>query len=391
MGKEQLLTDLLVRQAGRSQLGDLVLLPGQHSVGDVPAAAGGAKLRCRASSPGLGSELLEGAVCRGQLGPGGGCGVGAAELLAVGEPDPGRVEGPLLDARQAERGLEERGRAIVADGEGRASADELAYFVTVAEELHFGRAADRLGIAQPPLSRAISRLERRLGVRLFDRTSRRVSLTPAGQAFLDASRGVLAAADTAVRTAQRAARFDRLVVAARPGQGSGLLAAVLPRYERSKDALPVEILFTRQQAAALRDGTADAGLMCSTEDLTGLQTAELINEAPVALLPAAHLLASHPAVTIGELRHLDTFAEQCPDSSLDQIIDLVALGRLIVVVSDSTTSKLGPEVTAVPVTGVPASLLVLGWTPAIPRPALAAFISQAKRVTGSLVSHPKAS
>jgi DNA-binding transcriptional LysR family regulator len=273
----------------------------------------------------------------------------------------------------------------------RLETREFAYFVTVAEELHFGRAADRLGIAQPPLSRAISRLERRLGVRLFDRTSRSVSLTPAGEAFLDASRDVLAAADAAVRTAQRAARSNRLVVAARPGQGSRLLTTILPRYDRSKDALPVEILFTRQQAAAVRDGTADAGLMCSTEDLTGLQTAELITEAPVALLPAGHPLASRPAVTIGELRRLDTFAEQCPDSSLDQIIDLVALQRLIVVVSDGITGKLGPDVTAVPVTGVPASLLVLGWATAIPRPALAAFISQAKRVTDSLVSHPKAS
>ena len=273
----------------------------------------------------------------------------------------------------------------------RVEIREFAYFVTVAEELHFGRAADRLGIAQPPLSRAISRLERRLGVRLFDRTSRSVSLTPAGQVFLDASRGVLAAADTAVRTAQRAARCHRLVVAARPGQASELLAAFLPRYGRSKDALPVEILFTRQQPAAVRDGTADAGLMCSTQDLTGLQTTELIKETAVALLPAGHPLASQSAVTIGDLRRLDTFAEQCPDSSLDQIIDLVALRRLIVVVSDSVTGKLGREVAAVPVTGVPASLVVLGWASAIPRPALAAFISQAKHVTDSLVTHPKAS
>ena len=273
----------------------------------------------------------------------------------------------------------------------RLETREFAYFVAVAEELHFGRAADRLGIAQPPLSRAISRLERRVGVRLFDRTSRSVSLTPAGKAFLDASQNVLAAADTAVRAAQRAARSHRLVVAARPGQGSALLAAVLPRYERSKDALPVEILFTRQQGAAVRDGTADAGLMCSTEDLTGLRTADLIKESAVALLPTGHPLASRPAVTIGELCDLDTFAEQCPDTSLDQIIDLVALRRLIVVVSDSTTGKLGPEVTAVPVTGLPESLVVLGWLPATPSPALAAFISQAKRVTGSLVSHSKAS
>ena len=141
-------------------------------------------------------------------------------------------------------------------------------------------------------------------------------------------------------------------------------------------------------------GVAACGLVelvAEGGECLGLRTAELIKEAPVALLSAGHPLASRPAVTIGELRRLDTFAEKCPDSSLDQIIDLVALRRLIVVVSDSIAGKLGPEVTAVPVTGVPASLLVLGWMPAIPRPALAAFISQVKRVMDSLVTHPKAS
>ncbi|MFF3330673.1 LysR family transcriptional regulator [Streptomyces sp. NPDC002888] len=75
----------------------------------------------------------------------------------------------------------------------RLETRELEYFVAVAEELHFGRAAERLGIAQPPLSRAISRLERRMGVQSFERTSRRVDLTAAGAVFLAESRKVLRA------------------------------------------------------------------------------------------------------------------------------------------------------------------------------------------------------
>ena len=82
---------------------------------------------------------------------------------------------------------------------------ELRYFVAVAEELHFGRAAERLGIAQPPLSRAISQLERRLGVTLFERTSRQVTLTAAGEVLLGEGLAALDAVSAAERRTRRAA------------------------------------------------------------------------------------------------------------------------------------------------------------------------------------------
>ena len=85
---------------------------------------------------------------------------------------------------------------------------ELRYFVAVAEELHFGRAAERLGMAQPPLSRAIQQLERRLGVCLLERNRRGVALTDAGEVLLHEGRATLDAATAAARRTRRAGGAD---------------------------------------------------------------------------------------------------------------------------------------------------------------------------------------
>jgi DNA-binding transcriptional LysR family regulator len=250
----------------------------------------------------------------------------------------------------------------------------LAYFVAVAEELHFGRAAERLGMAQPPLSRAIGLLERRIGVRLLDRTSRRVTLTPAGEVFLVESRKVLDAADAAARRAQQASGSRALILAVRPGAGAGILSDLLDSYGRCRDAVPVDIVFTHDQVAALRAGTADVAVICGSADLADLRTVLLVEESPIALLPAGHHLANRSEVTLAEVRQDETFQASCPTIGLDEIIDLVSLRRLIVVVGDSVSGRLGTTVSAVTVSDLPGTLLMLAWTPHIPSPQLTAFI-----------------
>ena len=123
---------------------------------------------------------------------------------------------------------------------------ELRYFVAVAEELHFGRAAERLGIAQPPLSRAIRQLERRLGVTLLERTSRSVTLTEAGSVLLREGRAALDAVEAADRRTRRAALaatgHPGLVLVTKAGASDELLAKLLDAYAAEPGAVAVDVL-----------------------------------------------------------------------------------------------------------------------------------------------------
>lgn len=182
---------------------------------------------------------------------------------------------------------------------------ELEYFIAAADELHFSRAAVRLSIAQPALSKAIRRIETRLGVPLFVRSSRHVELTPAGEALREHGRHALNAVSAAVRNARRAADTQahlRLVL--KPGGDAGLLSGILAEYAHQPDARRVDILFSgpADRTDFLRDGRADVGLLFAPfDDLAGLAHETLHSEERVAILPSGHRLAGRASVRMSDL------------------------------------------------------------------------------------------
>jgi DNA-binding transcriptional LysR family regulator len=238
---------------------------------------------------------------------------------------------------------------------------ELAHFTAVADTLHFGAAAATLGISQPPLSRSIARLERRLGFPLFHRTTRRISLTSAGEVFLADCRRILTEMDAAIRRAQRVGASGSLKLAVRPGAGQTVLTGLLNSYAGLPGSGQVEVLYCYDEVSALQSGAADVALMCATSTTDGLELLELGDERPVAALPASHRLARRSTLTVADLRRLPEFSDELPNEPLDAIVDQVARGLLVIVVGEGVADRLGAGVTAVPVVDYPITHLVLAW------------------------------
>lgn len=276
----------------------------------------------------------------------------------------------------------------------RLSTRELEYFVALAEELHFGRAAERLGIAQPPLSRAISQLERRVGVPLLERTSRKVTLTPAGEVLLHESRKALDAVSAAMlRTRRAGAVSSRLVVVLKPGGDGGLLPDILARYEKDPDAIEVDLLFcgVGEQATMLRDGRADVGFVHTPhDDLSGFDTERLVVEKMIVVLPAGHRLAARSHVRLEDLEGENLPSWQGgtvdeghgPDPHAGgRLMQLIALGRLVAVVPESLAGQLRRDLTCVPVEDAPPSTLLVAWPERSRSRAVAAFVRAAAAVS----------
>ena len=248
----------------------------------------------------------------------------------------------------------------------RLETRELAHFLAVADELHFGRAATRLGIAQPALSKAIRQLERRLGVTLLERSSRAVALTEAGRVLTREARVALEAVSAAALRTQRAGTRDpRLILALKPGGDAGLLPAILATYEREPGVLPAEVAFGADPSRMLREGQADAALLYSPPDeLSGLDTEALLTEAPVAVLPASHPLAHRTSLQMTDLsgENLHRKPEDPSEmKSLSELMHLIALGRKVAVLPRVLTRPLRDDLITVPMADLPQVALLLAW------------------------------
>jgi DNA-binding transcriptional LysR family regulator len=204
----------------------------------------------------------------------------------------------------------------------------LRYFVAVAEELHFGRAARRLHLAQPPLSQQIRKLEEMLGHALFTRTSRAVKLTAVGEVFLERARITLRKVHDDVEVARSVGRGE--VGFLNVGFiGSGMLTflpAMLGQYRRHypKVNLQLREFHTSGVIRALLEGTLDVGFLRDGGPVEGLEVAPVFSEPFVAAVPKRHRLADRKTISAAELRDepFVLFSRSASDRAYEKTLSL---------------------------------------------------------------------
>ncbi|MBV8085577.1 MAG: LysR family transcriptional regulator [Chloroflexi bacterium] len=284
----------------------------------------------------------------------------------------------------------------------------LRYFVAVAEERHFGRAAAKLGMSQPPLSQQIQQLEGELGVQLLWRSTRRVELTHAGEVFLDHARRLLSQSDEAVQAARRAGRQEigQLRLGYVTTAGVDTLPALLERYHHEMPQIEVSLhsLPSAEQIAELEKGELDVALVRAPVTSRQLQTLTLRRDPFVALLPPNHPLASHRQVALPELvdepfvlwpsgSHMhDQVMQLCHDAGfepkvvkeadaglLHSIVGLVAAGMGVSIIAAAARGWASNSVACKPLAGLKtrAPLMVV-WRRDDTSPAVGAFVALAK-------------
>jgi DNA-binding transcriptional LysR family regulator len=284
---------------------------------------------------------------------------------------------------------------------------QLRSFVVVAEELHVGRAAARLHLTQPSLSRQIAALERDVGVPLFARVRRRFRLTPAGEVFLDNAREIVRRADAAVVEAERAHRGEVGTLRLRFVQSAtfGALPQVLGPFRAAYPDVTLDLrtMTTLEQTVELREGRADAGLLRLPGDDHDLRTRVISQDPLVAVLPGGHPLtrrrrlplvalaeepfvlytrSSGPSVNDAIIGHcmaagfIPHVVQEAPD--VQTIVSLVASGIGVSLLISPTPPTAEESVAYRPLTDkLPPWELALAWSPRNRSPALAKFLEVA--------------
>ena len=298
---------------------------------------------------------------------------------------------------------------------------ELRYFVAVAEELHFGRAARRLNMAQPPLSKAIRQLETKLATQLLKRTTRHVELTSAGAVLLVDARVAIEAVSGAAHRARRAGKsLATLVLAVKSAGDDDLLEGMLARYRSQAAGLPdVEVLVVGDEPEAqLREGHADVGLLHSPFDRRGIDLEPLRSEPRVAALPARHQLARRRRLRLADLanepfprwsvdprsaaywegRDPESLREAWPEApdvdahpagpkvaDLAHMLTVIALGQAVALLPASVAER-NPRsgVAYRPVTDVSSSITAVAWPESSRSVAAATLVRAATDVSAQL-------
>jgi DNA-binding transcriptional LysR family regulator len=282
----------------------------------------------------------------------------------------------------------------------------LRSFVAVAEELHFGRAAARLHVSQPPLSVHVRRLESDLGVRLFERTQRRVALTTAGAELLEWARRLLDDSARAVAEVQRVARGEvgLLTIGYTATATHAVLPAILPRFRAAHPGVRIDLIELRSalQPDALRARRIDLGLACGPIEAAGLTARAIATERLMVALPARHPLSARATIRPRDLQGVDAVAVRrdiepaWADASIAalreagvsgqpvqetdtkvSLLGLVAAGLGIALVSESLALLGRRDVVFRPIRGLKLRLPLVLLLPPHPTPSAAAFAGPA--------------
>jgi DNA-binding transcriptional LysR family regulator len=291
----------------------------------------------------------------------------------------------------------------------------LRYFIALAEELHFGRAALRLHMAQPPLTRQIQLLESRLQCSLFERNSRSTRLTPAGELLLRRARGLVAEADHTFETLQSVGRGEEgnLTVATAPS----LMLSELPRAIRAFRAKYPRVAFRLTEMAssailqAVRAGAADLGFVRGMDEDPDIQTHLQWGEPMVAMAPHDHALGAKSAVTIAQMRRepFVFFPRDLGPSFYDEvmgfcgragfvpsvvqearqwssIVSLVSAGMGVSIGPESVASLLPKAVRFLPLKGVRTTVRIVGGRGGSVNAAQENFLGVARRAYAAQIS-----